>query len=137
MELNVPDTVNGAITFGVAGFVLIFAALAGIGLILAALPMLLGAGEARRDKSASQDPQTEPLGEGHIAAISAALATVVGAHRIVRIEPHHNGVVWQSEGRSAQHGSHSLSHPSPSRRHENEGHHHGAEVQNNRRRAAI
>ncbi len=137
MELNVPDTVNGAITFGVAGFVLIFAALVGIGLILAALPILLGAGEARRDKSASRDPQIEPLDEGHIAAISATIAAVVGAHRIVRIEPHHNGVVWQSEGRAAQHGSHSLSHPSPSRRHDNEGHHNGAEVQNNRRRAAI
>jgi hypothetical protein len=135
MELNVPDTVNGAITFGVAGLVLIFAAMVGIGLILTALPMLLGT--QRRDKSASQDPQIEPLEEGHVAAISAALATVVGAYRIVRIEPHHNGVVWQTEGRAAQHGSHSLSHPSPSRRHDKEGHHNGAEVQNHRRRAAI
>jgi hypothetical protein len=135
MELNVPDTVNGAITFGVAGFVLIFAAMLGIGLILTALPMLLGA--QRRERPASQDPQIEPLEEGHIAAISATIAAIVGAHRIVRIEPHHNGVVWQSEGRAAQHGSHSISHPSPSRRHDNEGHHNGAEVQNHRRRAAI
>lgn len=137
MELNVPDTVNGAITFGVAGFVLIFAAMAGIGLILAALPMLLRAREARPSKPDAQEPQIELLDEGHVAVISAAIAAVAGARRIVRIEPHHNGVVWQTEGRAAQHGSHSISHPSPSRRHDNEGHHNGAEVQNHRRRAAI
>ena len=57
---------------------------------------------------AAAEPAFDVLG-GHIAAISAAVYSVIGAHRIVHIEEHrHAG--WVAEGRLAHHVSHAISH---------------------------
>ena len=47
----------------------------------------------------------------HVAAISAAVYSVIGAHRIVRIEEQRHGE-WVVEGRLAHHTSHAVSHHS-------------------------
>lgn len=45
----------------------------------------------------------------HVAAISAAVYSMIGAHRIVHIEEHRHGE-WVVEGRLAHHASHAISH---------------------------
>jgi hypothetical protein len=45
----------------------------------------------------------------HIAAISAAVYSVIGAHRIVHIEEHRHAE-WAVEGRMAHHASHAVAH---------------------------
>jgi hypothetical protein len=45
----------------------------------------------------------------HVAAISAAVYAVIGAHRIVHIEERRHGE-WTVEGRLAHHASHAVSH---------------------------
>ena len=42
----------------------------------------------------------------HIAAISAAVAMMMGAHRIVRIEMANRGFGWTAEARTSHHTSH-------------------------------
>jgi hypothetical protein len=46
----------------------------------------------------------------HVAAISAAVVAMTGAHRIVRIESSQRGTSWAAEGRTAQHLSHAPAH---------------------------
>ncbi len=48
--------------------------------------------------------------EGHIAAISAAVYVLTGAHRIVHIRTQDRGGAWTGEGRYAHHASHSVPH---------------------------
>lgn len=51
-----------------------------------------------------------PEVEGHIAAISAAVYVMTGAHRIVHIRAQGRGAAWTGEGRFAHHTSHSVPH---------------------------
>ncbi|CDI04462.1 putative sodium ion-translocating decarboxylase related protein [Candidatus Competibacter denitrificans Run_A_D11] len=51
-------------------------------------------------------PAVVGIPQEHIAAISAAVAMMMGAHRIVRIEMAHHGFGWTSEARAAHHTSH-------------------------------
>ncbi len=53
-------------------------------------------------------PALDLLGD-HVAAISAAVYSVLGAHRIVHIEEHRDPG-WVVEGRLAHHTSHAVSH---------------------------
>ncbi|HMX16188.1 MAG TPA: hypothetical protein PK375_12280 [Rhodocyclaceae bacterium] len=46
----------------------------------------------------------------HVAAIAAALAAVLGGHRIVHIEEGRRHTGWLAEGRQAHHGSHGVEH---------------------------
>ncbi len=118
MTVTVPDTLNGAFLLSIIDFFLSFLVISFIGLVLAAFPLLnrlrLGADE----KIQVQLPPVhlgEPVdmtADDHVAAIAAAVAAVMGAHRIVHIEPAHHGGGWLAEGRSAQHGSHNVGHRS-------------------------
>jgi hypothetical protein len=133
MGLNIPDTQNGVLAFGIAAFLLAFASTSFIALVLAALPLLNRSGAAPAPKAERGKPeapapeQEEIVSEYEVAAISAAIAAAIGAHRIVHIEPAY-GLGWQSEGRAAHHGSHAVSHSGASQRqHDNhQGNSHGA-----------
>jgi hypothetical protein len=57
-------------------------------------------------RSAAPPPEAG-VPAAHIAAISAALAAVVGSHRIVRVQALH-GRGWSAEGRAQHHTSHNL-----------------------------
>jgi hypothetical protein len=140
MAFTIPDTPNGALGFALFAFVLAFVSASLIGLALAAFPLLnrLGSG-ARKGAHRAQREDAEIVPGEHIAAISAALAAVLGSHRIVRIEPAYHGSVWRAESRAAQHGSHAVSHPGASQRQPDNhtGNSHGTEIQNNSRRPAV
>jgi hypothetical protein len=56
----------------------------------------------------SAAPAFDLLGD-HVAAISAAVYSVIGAHRIVHIEEHRHPE-WVVEGRLAHHASHAVQH---------------------------
>jgi hypothetical protein len=120
MGLNIPDTLDGAVAFGLFAFIVTLVSISLIGLGLAAFPLLNRFGSARVRKIAQRkqapSSETADIDGAHIAAISAAVATVLGPHRIVRIEPVNHGLSWQAEGRAAQHGSHAISHPGASQR---------------------
>ena len=141
-----PGMLDNAFSFSIAAFLLTFVAAFGIGLVLAAFPFLnrlwpvLGGLAGLRGRSAGRRARAEAdaIPDAHIAAISAALAATIGHHRIVHIEPAHNGLGWQAEGRAAHHGSHAIFHPGASQRQpDNQGNRHGTEIQNNSRRPRI
>ncbi len=140
IALGVPDS---ALAFSALAFLLAIGATVGIGLILAALPLLDRLEPVRavkirlRERPARARGDADAIPEGHIAAISAALAATIGQHRIVHIEPAHNGLGWQAEGRAAHHGSHAIFHPGAQRQPDNQGNRHGTEIQNNGRRPRV
>lgn len=111
MDITVPDTLNGAFLLSIIDFFLSFIVISFIGFVLAAFPLL-----NRADVTAKIQQQLPPedlreevdmTANDHIAAISAAVAAIVGAHRIVRIDQARQGPAWLAEGRAAHHGSHS------------------------------
>jgi sensor histidine kinase regulating citrate/malate metabolism len=61
-------------------------------------------------KPVAAAPSVQPVVAGipqeHIAAISAAVAMMMGAHRIVHIEMAGRGFGWTSEARASHHTSH-------------------------------
>jgi hypothetical protein len=121
MGFNIPNTPDGALAFGIAAFLLAFVSTSLIALALAALPLLRSSGaapapkaERRKPKAPARKPE-EFVSEYEVAAISAAISAVIGAHRIVHIEPA-LGLGWQAEGRAAHHGSHAVSHSGASQR---------------------
>jgi hypothetical protein len=110
MDITVPDTLNGAFLLSIIDFFLSFVVISFIGFVLAAFPLL-----NRADVTAKIQQQLPPedlreevdmTANDHVAAISAAAAAIVGAHRIVRIDPGRQGPAWLAEGRAAHHGSH-------------------------------
>jgi len=116
MNTLVPDTINGALLLSLIDFFLSFIIISFIGFVLATLPLLNRLGPGVADQIQHQPPPVllrEPVdmtAEDHVAAISAAIAAIVGAHRIVHIEPAHLGGGWLAEGRTAHHGSHDVGH---------------------------
>lgn len=52
----------------------------------------------------------EGVPAGHVAAIAAAIYTVIGEHRILNIQDAHRHDGWVSEGRQAHHHSHVVDH---------------------------
>ena len=55
-------------------------------------------------------PVDAGIPETDVAAISAAIAAVMGAHRIVHIAESGHGHSWTAEGRLAHHASHAVPH---------------------------
>jgi len=53
-------------------------------------------------------PQIVEAEEVPVAAIAAAVYTVMGPHRIVNIKPASKAQDWKSEGRSSHHRSHNI-----------------------------
>jgi hypothetical protein len=139
--LGLPD---GALAFSALAFLLAIGATAVIALIIAAIALLDRLEPVRavkirlREKAARARREAGAIPDHHIAAISAALAATIGQHRIVHIEPAHNGLGWQNEGRAAHHGSHAIFHPGASQRQpDNQGNRHGTEIQNQSRRPRV
>ncbi len=137
MTHYLPEALSGALAVSILALVTSV-----IAVVLAAFPLLRRLRSARSKKIADRQAAEKAaeqaaagqaaIAEDHVAAISAAVAATLGAHRIVRIEPAHHGIGWQAEGRAAHHGSHALSHPGTSH---NQGNNHGTEVQNHSRGA--
>jgi hypothetical protein len=112
MNILVPDTLNGAILISIIDFFLSFVVISFIGFVLAMLPLLnqLGPGIAARIQH-QMPPLLAPeavdmIEDDDAAVISGAIAAIVGAHRIVHIEPAHHGGAWLGEVRTAHHSSH-------------------------------
>jgi len=59
-------------------------------------------------KPVSVAPQPIPTGipQEHLAVITAAVAAMLGAHRVVRIETPDRGFGWTAEARTVHHTSH-------------------------------
>ena len=59
-------------------------------------------------KPVSIAPQPIPTGipQEHLAVITAAVAAMLGAHRVVRIETPDRGFGWTAEARTVHHTSH-------------------------------
>ena len=51
-------------------------------------------------------PMITGIPHEHLAVITAAIATMLGSHRVVRIETPDRGFGWTSEARSSHHTSH-------------------------------
>jgi Na+-transporting methylmalonyl-CoA/oxaloacetate decarboxylase gamma subunit len=56
--------------------------------------------------AAAPQPILAGVPQEHLAVISAAVAAMLGAHRIVRIEAPSRGYSWTAEARSVHHTSH-------------------------------
>ena len=56
--------------------------------------------------AAAPQPAITGIPQEHIAAISAAVAMLMGAHRIVHIEMANRGFGWTAEARTVHHTSH-------------------------------
>lgn len=57
-------------------------------------------------KPAPPQPAIAGIPQEHLAVITAAVAAMFGAHRIVRIETAARGYSWTAEARSVHHTSH-------------------------------
>jgi hypothetical protein len=84
-----------------------------VAVVIKVIVVVLSAFE-RKPEAAPKPAGTSPatafdlLGD-HIAAISAAVYSVLGAHRIIHIEEHRRPE-WVVEGRMAHHTSHAVQH---------------------------
>ena len=137
ITIGAPDS---ALAFSAVAFLLAICATAGIGLIIAVLTFLdrlepVRAVKTRlRERAARARAEAQAIPADHVAVITATVAAMIGQHRIVRIEPAHNGLGWQAEGRAAHHGSHAIFHPGASQRQpDTQGNRHGTQIQNNSR----
>lgn len=101
MNAIIPDTLYGAIVLSVIDFFLSFIIIAGIGVILSLLPLLNRfAKNPDHDGHSHGKKKHRPAHGGHaksaeavtgvnnrhVAAISAAVYTVIGPHKIVHVE---------------------------------------------------
>ena len=73
--------------------------------IVVALPLLLrrGAVKVEPPPGPAADLQSE-----HVAAIAAALATIIGPNHIIHIEDRGRAAVWAAEGRMIHQTSHNV-----------------------------
>ena len=120
MNILVPNTLNGAVLVSIIDFFLSFVVISFIGVVMAMLPLLnrLGSGVAansQRETPPISVREAVDVSADDLAVISGAIAAIVGAHRIVHIEPAHAGGAWQSEVRAAHHSAHHVE-PRPSPR---------------------
>ena len=74
--------------------------------IVVALPLV----ERRREKSVAKGPApTAVVPSEHVAAITGAIAAVMGERHIIHIEDRRAGAVWSAEGRMIHQTSHAIS----------------------------
>jgi hypothetical protein len=123
MSALVPDTLQGALIVSVIDFFLSFIIISGIGVVLSCFPLLnrvalflkappkdTHSKKAAHAEKAVPDKKADVEALDNIAAIAAAVFVVMdGApHRILNIQPSQRSASWASEGRIAQHGSHTV-----------------------------
>jgi hypothetical protein len=126
MSTLVPDTLQGALILSVIDFFLSFVIISGIGLVLAAFPVLNHAARlfaktpvkdahgTHAAKPAPHAPVPAPAAKpaavppGDVAAIAAAVFAVMDGkpYRTINIEPSPGRSAWVAEGRFAHPGSH-------------------------------
>lgn len=84
-----------------------------VAVVIKIIVVVLNAFEPKPAAAAKPAPAPAPpafdLLADHVAAISAAVYSAIGAHRIVHIEEHRDPG-WVVEGRLAHHTSHAVSH---------------------------
>jgi hypothetical protein len=85
-----------------------------VAVVIKVIVVVLNAVERKAEVAAKPAPTATPapafnLLADHVAAISAAVYSAIGAHRIVHIEEHRDPG-WVVEGRLAHHTSHAVSH---------------------------
>ena len=111
MNAIVPDTLQGAVIVSVIDFFLSFLIISGIGVVLSFFPWLNRLAKlfesphsttpAHGHKAVPDHPKAPAIKQDDVAAIAAALAVVLGPHRILHIsESKHS---WSQQGRDAQH----------------------------------
>jgi hypothetical protein len=82
-----------------------------VAVVIKVIVVVLGAFERKPEAGAKPGPAAPAfdLLADHVAAISAAVYSVLGAHRIIHIEEHRRPE-WVVEGRMAHHTSHAVQH---------------------------
>lgn len=83
-----------------------------VAVVIKLIVVILGALErmpAAAPKPAATPGPSRDVVADHVAAISAAVYAMLGAHRIVRIEEQRQ-IGWVTEGRLAHHTSHAVQH---------------------------
>ena len=63
-------------------------------------------GEAKTPAKPAAQPALAGVPQEHLAVITAAVAAMMGAHRIVHIEALTRGYTWTAEARTVHHTSH-------------------------------
>jgi hypothetical protein len=112
----IPDTLEGALILSLIDFFLSFVVISFIGVVLAGFPLLNRAG-ARLSRprprlahkgtvQARPAAQDQEIPIEHVAVITAAVASMLGPHRIVRIGHAGRTTGWTAEGRQVQHLAH-------------------------------
>lgn len=81
--------------------------------VVVALPLFEGRGR-RAQVAVAPVLAAGAVPPEHVAAITAAIAAVIGEHHILHIEDRGRGRVWTAEGRMMHHTSHTVS-PRPKR----------------------
>ncbi|MBL8250766.1 MAG: OadG family protein [Candidatus Competibacter sp.] len=98
--------------FVIYGIVIVVSML--VAAIIRGIVIVLSRQAAQAEAKAPPKPATAPaaqpaitgIPQEHIAAISAAVAMMMGAHRIVHIEMANRGFGWTAEARTTHHTSH-------------------------------
>ena len=79
----------------------------GIVVVVSRLESPASASSEKSPVPARPAPVEDGIPAGHVAAITAAVYAVLGAHRIVHIESGPAGTIWTTEGRLIHQTSHS------------------------------
>jgi hypothetical protein len=113
MRAIIPDTLEGALLLSAIDFFLSFMIIAGIGFVLALLPLLnrVVRVSVQAQPVPDMSERVDMEAEDHLVAIAAAVYAMIGTHRILRIEPASRDVGWVASGRLAHHVSHARPHP--------------------------
>ncbi len=94
--------------FVIYGIVIVISML--VAVIIRGIVWVLSRQAKQEEAKAPAKPAAPPILAGvpqeHLAVITAAVATMMGAHRIVRIEAASRGFGWTAEARAAHHLSH-------------------------------
>ncbi|HNC51073.1 MAG TPA: hypothetical protein PLO14_02360 [Accumulibacter sp.] len=124
MNPIIPDTLEGALILSLIDFFLSFVVISFIGVVLAGFPLLNRIGDWVAARAAVPTPTAKkaaplpppqpppaPIADQEIpiedvVAIAAAIAAMVGEHRILHIEPQQRSGEWSTAGRLEHHHSH-------------------------------
>jgi hypothetical protein len=83
-----------------------------IAVVIKAIVLVLGRLERESAPRRTPSPAVPAfdLAADHVVAISAAIHAMLGAHRVVHIEPSRRQAGWRAQGRHAHHASHGQEH---------------------------
>ena len=95
--------------FVIYGIVIIISML--VAVVIRGIVWVLSRQAAQAEAKAPTKPAVSPLviagiPQEHLAVIAAAVAAMMGAHRVVRIDAPGRGYSWTAEARSVHHTSH-------------------------------